>query len=60
MKNCKKLWLDFAEIPIDAEDAIEQGFEHFPIGTHRQEIWHWFEENFNVRVYDLMQGENND
>ena len=28
----------------------------FPIGTHREEIWYWFEERFNISVAkDLMR-----
>lgn len=29
--------------------------EGFPTGTNREEIWHWFEEQFNISVAkDLM------
>lgn len=46
-----KLWSLLGDIPtvgddtdnIDDVDCIEESFLHFPIGTHREEIWHWFE-----------------
>lgn len=29
----------------------------FPSGTHREDIWYWFEEEFNLSVAeDLMYG----
>lgn len=38
------LWEKLGDIPIDGDDCIEEPFEHFPVGTSRYEIWHWFEE----------------
>lgn len=35
---------------------IEELWNEFPSGTNREEIWHWFEETFDVRVADLMYG----
>lgn len=53
--NVKELWGKFGDIPMNPEtECIEEPFMHFPIGTHREEIWYWFEETFNVSVADLM------
>ena len=30
--------------------------DFFSAGTHREEIWHWFEGHYGVRVYDLLYG----
>lgn len=50
-------WNEFTDVPMDAEtECIESEFEGFPAGTHREEIWHWFEETFGIRVYDLLYG----
>ena len=42
-----ELWIDLGNIPTafegDDVDKIEEEFLHFPIGTHRETIWHWFE-----------------
>jgi len=38
-------------------DCIEEPFLHFPIGTHREEIWHWFESvNQRFVVGEVMEG----
>ncbi len=52
----KDLWADLGDVPVDPEtECIEQPFGEFPKGTHREEIWHWFEEQFGVSVgKDLM------
>jgi hypothetical protein len=49
-----KLWDKLGNIPTGDDDCIELPFEHFKAGTHREEIWHWFEATFKVRVYDLQ------
>ena len=51
----KSLCQDFGDIPMNPEtECIECDWNGFSAGTHREEIWHWFEEEFNIRVYDLM------
>jgi len=52
----KDLWEDFEKVPINPEtEEIEDAWRLFLPGTHRAEIWHWFEEQFNVSVAeDLM------
>ena len=50
-----KLWNQLGDIPIDGNECIENVFLHFPVGTGRFEIWHWFEEEFNLSIAkDLM------
>jgi len=52
----QKLWEDFGNTPIDDEDCIEQSWNDFPKGTSRFDIWHWFENTFNISVAkDLMK-----
>lgn len=50
----KELWQKLGDIPIDGNECIEKIFLHFPKGTHRGNIWHWFEDTFNVEVHNLM------
>ena len=52
----KELWSRFGDIPMDPEtEEIECDWNGFKKGTHREEIWHWFEETFSVSVAeDLM------
>lgn len=56
------LWEDLGNIPIDGNDCIEEEFNaktvgvSFGIGTDRFDIWHWFEDTFNISVaVDLMR-----
>lgn len=52
----KDLWEDFGEVPMNPEtEEIEESWKHFLPGTHREKIWHWFEEQFDISVAkDLM------
>jgi len=52
----EEAWDAFYDIPINDDDEIEKPFMGFEIGTHRFEIWHWFEEEFNIRVADYLFG----
>ena len=49
------LWHMFGDIPMDPEtETMEEDFLIFPAGTHREEIWHWFDERYSKGVYGLM------
>ena len=51
------LWEEFGDIPMDPEtECLCAAWNHFPVGTFREEIWHWFEEEFSISVADLMYG----
>lgn len=51
----KDLWEEFGDVPMDPEtEEIENPWKHFLPGTHREDIWHWFEETFNVSVAEFM------
>lgn len=57
LEKAKELWDKLGDIPCDSiEDLfIGEAFLHFPIGTDKLVIWHWFEEEFNLSVAtDLM------
>lgn len=55
----RSLWGEFGDIPMNPEtECIEIEWHGFPAGTHREEIWHWFENTFQVSVAeDLMNCE---
>ncbi|MDR1202697.1 MAG: hypothetical protein LBL58_13875 [Tannerellaceae bacterium] len=44
----KKMWSELTDIPIkddeDGEEVIDAGFYHWPKGTDRYDIWHWFDK----------------
>lgn len=51
----KDLWEEFGEVPMNPDtEEIEQPWKHFLLGTHREDIWHWFEEQFDISVAELM------
>ena len=54
-RDCINLWNEFGDVPMNPKtEEIEQEWNGFKAGTHREEIWHWFEEYFDIRVADLM------
>ena len=49
------LWKELGDTPINDEEEIDTDFFIFEKGTHREEIWSWFEETFNLSIAeDLM------
>ena len=51
----KELWSEFGDVPMDPEiECIEVEQNGFLPGTHREEIWHWFEERYSQGVYYLL------
>jgi hypothetical protein len=58
MREAIELWQELGAIPIDKNGGITETFQKFPIGTDRKKIYNWFEEIFDVEVYDLMYGKN--
>ena len=51
----KELWEAFGDVLMNPEtECIESEWHGFPSGTHREELWHWFENTFNISVHDLM------
>lgn len=50
------LWQEFGDVPMDpVTECIEEAWGSFPAGTHREEVWHWFEDTFHISVAkDLM------
>ena len=49
--------MEFGDVPMDGEtECIETSWRGFPVGTHREEIWRWFEDRFDLSVArDLMR-----
>lgn len=59
----KELWKQFGDVPMDPEtECIEKRWgsalwvDAFRPGTHREEIWKWFEETFDVSVAEDLMG----
>ena len=55
LKHIRDLWDEFGAILMNEEtECIEVEWHGFPAGTFREEIWEWFESQFNISVVDLM------
>ena len=53
------LWGLFGDIPMDPEtERLEEPFLGgvFPAGTHREEVWKWFDERYSKGVAALLYG----
>jgi hypothetical protein len=49
------LWDALGNVPVDDEGFLQEPFlELFPVGTDREDIWHWIENKFDIPVHDLM------
>lgn len=53
----EELWARFGDIPMDPDtECMEDDFLGFSRGTHREEIWHWFDERHSKGVAYLLYG----
>lgn len=52
----KNLWMDFGDVLMNPDtECIEEEWNEFAAGTHREKIWTWFEKIYGVSVAkDLM------
>ena len=54
-EELKELWAQFCGVPIDPDtECMGEPFLGFPAGTHREDIWHWFDERHSKGVAYLM------
>ena len=44
------VWELLSDVPVTEDDDIDEPFLDFPKGTDKFEIWHWFEETFDVSI----------
>lgn len=53
----EEMWAAFDDVPMNPEtECIEEQFMGWPPGTHREEIWHWFDEQHSKGVVHLLYG----
>jgi len=51
----EELWAAFCDLPMNPEtECMEAPFLSFPVGTHREEVWHWFDERHSRGVHHLL------
>lgn len=50
----EKMWDELADVPVDENECIDIDWHGWDKGTHREEIWHWFDERHSKGVGWLM------
>lgn len=59
----KRLWYELADVPFDdhqeSDMTLAEPWHGFPVGTEREEIWHWFDERYSGGVVALLYGRSN-
>lgn len=56
-EELEKLWGELEDIPMNPEtECLEAPFMDFPVGTPREDIWHWFDQRHSQGVYFLLYG----
>lgn len=54
----EELWENFGDIPMNPEtEVMTADFLHFPKGTHREDIWKWFDQKHSKGVSFLLYGD---
>lgn len=54
----ERLWAEFGDVPMNPEtECMDEPFLGFPAGTHREDIWHWFDERHSRGVAYLLNGD---
>jgi hypothetical protein len=55
LDKAKKLWFELSDVPVTIDGEIDSDFHIFKVGTDVESIWHWFEDAFDISVFeDLM------
>ena len=55
------LWDEFTDVPMNPDtEKMEGAFLHFPAGTPREDIWHWFDERYSKGIAALLYGRGED
>lgn len=54
-EQLEAFWNQFSDVPVDEDGHLEVSWRHFPVNTHREEVWSWFEDQHpRISVAALM------
>lgn len=54
-RHIVSLWEEFKNIPMHPSlEITEKNWHHFPAGTHKETIYHWFEDCFKISVAENL------
>lgn len=60
-EELEEMWEQFGDIPMNPDtECIEETFLWWNAGTHREEIWRWFDRRYSKGVAVLLYGERED
>lgn len=48
------MWDELEDVPIDEDECLDADWHGWSKGTHREEIWYWFDEHHSKGVGWLM------
>ena len=59
--TAQDIWDKLRDIPVTDDGAIQEALDipasygklSFPVGTDREDIWHWLEDEFNLSITEL-------
>src|SRR3989344_4987293 len=55
LETAKALWSILGDVPVNEDDELDDNFLLFEKGSDKFEVWHWFEDKFDISVAkDLM------
>jgi len=58
-RHLESLWAELTDVPMDPEtECMEAPFCFFSAGTHREDIWRWFDEHHSRGVSYLLNHSN--
>ena len=62
-KYLERLWHELADVPFDdhqeSDMTLAEPWHGFPVGTEREDIWHWFDTRYSGGVIALLYGRSN-
>ena len=50
----ENVWATLEDVNTDEEECTDQDWFIFHAGTHREEIWEWFDKHYNMGVAGLL------
>lgn len=50
----ENLWNSLVDVPMNENEQLEDDWFIFPKGTDKEEIWHWFDEQYSKGVSYLL------
>ena len=53
-REIENLWNELEDVPVDENECLDVDWQGWNKGTHRKEIWYWFDEHHSKGVGWLM------